>query len=76
MLSHADDFPTFFPIASGDFPIPFPVSVDLRFPKTLLRLGKFEVFFTSVPKTGINEYDRFPFLQKQVGFSEPPESVF
>jgi hypothetical protein len=45
MLPHANDFPTFFLVVSGNFPIPLPVSVDLRFPESLLCRGKLEVFF-------------------------------
>lgn len=76
MLPHANDFPTFFLVVSGNFPITLPVSVDLRFPKSLLRRGKFEMFLASVPKTRVDKYDGFSFFQEQVRFTEPPESVF
>ena len=59
MFPNPNHSPTFFFIMPIDFFVSLFVSCDFFLPKGLSRCGHWAVFFTTVPKTRIDEYNQF-----------------
>lgn len=76
MFPNFHDKPTFLEIISGHFPISFPVPFKFFLPEVDIAFWDFSMFRTIMPKTRIDEYDRFIFLNAISGMPFIPLTFF